>query len=164
MHLRQEMPQDAQAVREITSMAFAPKAYSDGTEADLPAALHADGDMVVSLVAVEGDAVLGHVAFSPVTIDGAACGWMGLGPIAVHPDRQLQGIGSALITEGLARIKAMGAKGCVLIGDPRYYHRFGFVGDGALRYQDLSAELVQWVSLDGSTPKGVLGFAPAFGD
>ncbi|WP_420862366.1 GNAT family N-acetyltransferase [Algirhabdus cladophorae] len=163
MLIRAEKLGDAEAIHDITAMAFAPKAFSDGTEAALPAALNADGDMVLSLVAVDTE-IVGHVAFSTVTFDGRDMGWIGLGPVAVHPDRQLQGIGSALITQGLDQIKALGAKGCVLVGDPKYYHRFGFVGDGALRYQDLPVELVQWVSFDGSAPKGILGFAPAFGD
>ena len=96
-------------------------------------ALRAAGALTVALVAEEGGEILGQVAFSPVAIDGTARDWYGLGPVAVRPDRQGQGIGQALIRAGLDRIRALGAQGCVLAGAPGYYGRFGFVADPRLQ-------------------------------
>ena len=106
-----------------------------------------------------GDELLGHVAFSPVAIDGRSDGWYGLGPVSVRPDRQRTGIGIALIETGLSRLRERGAAGCVLIGDPAYYGPFGFLGDGALRYRDLPGRYVQWLAFDGSVPAGSLRFS-----
>src|SRR5690606_38772579 len=80
----------------------------------------------LSLVAVDGGQIVGHVALSPVTLSSGATGWYGLGPISVWPARQGQGIGAALMQAALAALQQQGAAGCVLLGDPRYYARFGF--------------------------------------
>jgi putative acetyltransferase len=70
--------------------------------------------------------IVGHIAFSPVVISGGTTGWYGLGPVSVLPERPKQGIGKALINEGLSRLKASGGQGSALVGDPNHYHRFGF--------------------------------------
>jgi len=88
--------------------------------------LRAAGALVISLVAMRGDAVVGHIAFSPAAAADASPGWYALGPVAVEPDRQRQGIGAMLINEGVRRLEAMNASGCVLVGDPNFYVRFGF--------------------------------------
>lgn len=105
---------------------------------------------------------MGHVAFLPVTIGVESDGWYGLGPVSVWPDKQRQGIGSALINEGLAILKANGAKGCVLIGDPAYYERFGFRSDGNLRYQQVPTQYVQSLPFKSDPATGQLKFSPAF--
>lgn len=88
--------------------------------------------------------------------------WFGLGPIAVAPDRQGEGIGRALIEAGLAELRLRNAGGCALIGDPALYGRFGFVS-GTLDYQGLDSSLVQHLVLDGSAdPRGELQYTPAF--
>ena len=89
-------------------------------------ALRAAGALTISLVAEVGGKVVGHIAFSPVTISDGSHDWYGVGPVSVLPEFQKQGIGKSLIQEGLSLLKAAGAKGCVLVGDPRYYERFGF--------------------------------------
>jgi len=160
--IRTETASDYAAIRRVTQAAFAPKAFSDGTEYLIPDRLRARGALDVSLVAEKGGELVGHAAFSKVTLDGQFDGWFGLGPIAVAIDHQRSGIGSALITTGFERIKAVQAKGCALIGDPKYYHRFGFVSDGALTYRDVPAEVVQWLGFDGSKAVGALEFSPAF--
>ena len=157
-----ERESDFAVIREITAAAFDGKAYSDGTEAGLPDALRKSGDLALSLVARERGDVVGHVALSPVTIGGVE-GWFGLGPIAVRPDRQRDGIGSALIGHALDWLKQQGAAGCVLVGDPRYYSRFGFFSDGAVTYGDLEARFVQRIVLTGPDATGEVVFAPAFG-
>lgn len=162
MHIRYETPDDVDAIRDLTSIAFKPMAYSDGTEAEIIRRLRAGGDLTISLVAEEGREILGHVAFSPVTIEGVHGGWFGLGPISVTPARQRQRIGSALIARGLGFLREMGASGCALIGNPDVYRSAGFSSDGQLSYHDLDTRLVQRIVLRGLAPSGVLRFAPAF--
>ena len=99
MRVRDEMPADAPAVAAVVRDAFAGMPYGDGSEPRIVDALRRAGATAVALVAVEGEAVVGHVVFSPVTIDGQPSGWHGLGPLAVRPDRQRRGIGSALVTK-----------------------------------------------------------------
>ena len=82
--------------------------------------------LTISLVAEIDRQIVGHIALSPVTISDGSMGWYGLGPISVLPEFQRQGIGTSLVSEGLSLLKGMGSKGCVLVGDPKYYERFGF--------------------------------------
>src|SRR2546426_538557 len=99
--------------------------FPTGTEAGLVDALRAAARLCVSLVAVERDKVVGHVAFSPVSVAGATDG-VGLGPVAVLPSHQGHGIGSRLIREGLAACQQSGFGFVVVLGEPGYYGRFGF--------------------------------------
>lgn len=126
MIIRDETPVDIDAITEITIAAFTGHPYSHNTEQYIVVALRAAKALTVSLVAEVDGHVVGHIAFSPATIDGRLCDWYGLGPISVVPASQRQGIGTALIHEGLRRLQALGAQGCVLVGDPNYYARFGF--------------------------------------
>ena len=160
MKIRPETPADLDAIYQLTQRAFAPMPFSDGNEGDCTNALRADGDLTISLVAEMDGELIGHIAFSPVTIAGDSDHWYGLGPVSAAPEKQKSGIGSALINRGLEMIKDLGAKGCVLIGDPNYYCRFGFVGDGRLTYKDLPKEVVQWLSFSGEKPSGVLRYSP----
>ncbi len=158
-----ECADDYAAIRDVTAAAFEPKAFSDGTEAGLPDALRAAGALSLSLVAKDGGAVVGHIALSPVTV-GRAGGWYGLGPIAVRPDRQGEGIGASLIEAATDWLKETGAAGCVLVGDPGYYSRFGFFSDGQVTYGDLAAHLVQRIVVAGPDAAGEVTFHDAFGD
>ncbi len=160
MIIRPETAVDLDAIYTLTQRAFAPMPFSGGNEGECINKLRSDGDLTVSLVACEGDEIIGHVAFSPVEIGGTFDHWYGLGPVSAAPERQRSGIGSALINQGLELIKGLGAKGCVLIGDPKYYCRFGFVADGRLSYHDLPSEVVQWLSFSGIKPNGVLKYSP----
>ncbi|TIQ36990.1 MAG: N-acetyltransferase [Mesorhizobium sp.] len=162
MIIRPERPGDEQTIHDLTIAAFEPMSFSNGSEAPIITELRNDGDLTVSLVAVSGGGIVGHVAFSPVTIGVESDGWYGLGPVSVWPDKQRQGIGTALINEGLAILKANAAKGCVLIGDPAYYGRFGFRSDGNLSYQELPARYVQSLPFQSEPAIGQLKFSPAF--
>ncbi|NNH61472.1 N-acetyltransferase [Rhizobium laguerreae] len=162
MLIRYETPDDIDAIHDLTSTAFNPMPYSDGTEAKIVRRLRAKGDLEISLVAEEDGEILGHVAFSAVTINGAHDGWFGLGPISVKPERQRQGIGKAMIARGLELLKERGASGCALIGNPEIYSRVGFSSDGQLKYLDLDTRLVQRIVFRGSPPSGTLQFVPAF--
>jgi len=124
--LRKEESADVEPIARLTRLAFADMEYSRHTEQFIVDALRRTGQLSLSLVAVDADTVVGHVAFSPVKTSSEAGDWYGLGPVSVLPDWQGQGIGSRLILDGLSRLRAMGGAGCVLVGDPAYYKRFGF--------------------------------------
>jgi putative acetyltransferase len=116
----------------------------------------------VALAACEGRDIIGHVAFSPVLIDGKDLGWFGLGPISVRPDRQRTGIGSALIRDGLQRLQTMGAKGCVVLGDPAYYNRFGFETHAALSFEAAPAEYFMRLAFAEPAPSGRVVYHEGF--
>ena len=160
MEIRAEAPSDHETIYRLTKAAFDPMPFSDGSEADRIDALRRDGDLTLSLVAEDNAGVVGHIAFSPVSFDGHGEKWFGLGPVAVWPHLQKRGIGSALVNEGVARLRRSGAHGCVLIGDPDYYGRFGFRSGDRLTYRDLPTGFVQWLSFGEDEPVGVLRFSP----
>jgi len=126
MIIRAEKESDITTIFEITKQAFENHSISQGTEQLIINALRKDNALTISLVAEIEGKVVGHIAFSPLTISDGSCDWYALGPISVQPQFQRQGIGQALVREGLTRLKALGAQGCVLVGEPAYYNRFGF--------------------------------------
>ncbi|TCM18974.1 putative acetyltransferase [Novosphingobium sp. PhB165] len=160
--LRSEQDGDAAAIGALVTAAFLGAEHSSGTEAAIVDALRASGMLSVSLVAEEDGLIVGHVAFSPVTMDGTDLGWFGLGPVAVSPDHQRRGIGARLIEAGLARLRDAGAQGCVVLGDPAYYARFGFEIDPALVYPGVPAEYFQRLVLAGAAPTGKVAYHPSF--
>jgi len=162
LKIRKERPSDIRFIRQLTTDAFANLSISDGSEPAIIDDLRRAGDLALSLVVVQDDNLVGHVAFSPVIVGESAEKWFGLGPVSVLPQRQREGIGTALINEGLQRLRVEGAAGCVLVGDPAYYHRFGFVSDGTIHYGDVPDECVQWLSFGDSRPKGMLQYSSAF--
>ncbi len=121
-----ETESDIQAITDVTEEAFKTLEISNRTEQFIVKALRSAGALTVSLVAETEKRVVGHVAFSPVSISDGSQGWFGLGPVSVLPDFQKQGIGSSLIEKGLSMLKDLNGKGCALVGDPGYYSRFGF--------------------------------------
>lgn len=162
MLIRFERPQDESAIRSLTQAAFATSPHSSGTEAVLIDALRHDGQLSLSLVTEEAEGITGHLCFSPVRIAGRDCGWFGLGPISVAPHRQGEGIGSILIREGLARLRLTGAAGCVVLGEPGYYSRFGFTPDPALTFDGAPPEYFMRVAFTGPVPTGAVTYHPAF--
>ena len=161
--IRAEQPGDAAAIASVTTAAFETALHSGGNEAAIVEVLRAAGALSVSLVAEEGGAIIGHVALSPVRIDGAELGWFGLGPVSVRPDRQRLGIGAALVREALAQLSARGANGCVVLGDPAYYRRFGFEADPALYYEGVPPGYFMRLVLAGTAPSGRVDYHPGFG-
>jgi putative acetyltransferase len=105
---------------------------------------------------------MGHAAFSPVAIEGGAGAWFGLGPVSVRPDVQRRGIGQALIRRGLDRLREARTGGCVVLGDPHYYGRFGFEHDPQLSYGDVPPPYFQMLSFGGARPTGPVTYHPAF--
>lgn len=164
MRICAERPGDADAIRAVTQAAFAGAAHSSGTEAAIVAALREAGALTISLVAEDdGDGdIVGHIAISPVSVTGGQPGWFGLGPVSVAPARQGEGIGGLLIRHGLAGLRRAQAAGCVVLGEPAYYRRFGFVSDPALRYGDVPPEYFQRLCFSGTPPTGRVDYHPAF--
>jgi putative acetyltransferase len=120
--LRHEESKDIEQVREILRATFPTEA-----ESKLVDALRANDKAIISLVAANDDQVLGHILFSPVsTTPPSEAKGIGLAPVAVRPQVQSQGIGSGLIREGLRLCKVLGYDYCVVLGNPKYYQRFGF--------------------------------------
>jgi putative acetyltransferase len=122
--VRRERPGDAAAVREVNTAAF-----GRPDEADLVDRLRQRAPLYLGLVAADGDEVVGHILFTPVTLHCYQAPYtvLALAPMAVRPGRQRQGIGSALVREGLAACRAAGHDVVVVVGHPAYYPRFGFV-------------------------------------
>jgi putative acetyltransferase len=160
--IREETEGDVDAITAVTEAAFAEMELSHQTEHFIIAALRGSGALTISLVAEAAGRVVGHIAFSPVTMSDGTAGWYGLGPVSVLPECQGQGIGGALIEAGLARLRAMGACGCCLVGHPTYYARFGFENVGGLGLEGVPAEAFFALSFDGQMPQGSVEFHIAF--
>lgn len=161
--IRPEAPGDEGTIHAITEQAFRDMPFSDGSEPDLIDRLRADGDLTLSLVAEDTTRIVGHIAFSPVTISDGASDWYGLGPVSVVPELQRQDIGGRLIRRGIADMRTNGAKGIILLGSNEYYPRFGFKHEPQLTYPGPPAEYFQCLVLEGELPAGEVRYAPAFG-
>jgi putative acetyltransferase len=160
--IREETEYDAAAIAEVTVAAFESVEISDHTEAFIIEALRSAGALTLSLVAEMDGRIVGHIAFSPVTISDGTDNWYGLGPVSVLPMYQRRGIGKALIQEGLSRLKDLGAKGCCLVGYPRYYRRFGFENVAGLVHEGVPEEVFFALSFDGRFPRGNVTFHEGF--
>ena len=160
--IRSETDADITAITEVTRAAFETLEISHHTEQFIIEALRAARVLSVSLVAELDGRVVGHVAFSPVTISDGTRDWYGLGPVSVLPEFQRRGIGGALIREGLSRLKALGARGCCLVGHPAYYKRFGFENIRGLVLEGVPEEVFLALSLDGHPPQGTVEFHEGF--
>ena len=163
MQIRPEKPADEEFIRAVTTSAFLAAEHSDGNEASIVDGLRNAGALTISLVAANGGNIVGHVAFPPVMIDGILDWWFGLGPVSVDPNCQREGVGSALIEAGLTDLKRQGSKGCVVLGDPAYYRRFGFAVDPDLRLAGAPPEFFQRLSFDQQHHSGIVTYHPAFG-
>ncbi|MBU1174002.1 MAG: N-acetyltransferase [Alphaproteobacteria bacterium] len=159
--IRDERHGEEKAIAELTTLAFTTLAMASGTEAAIVDALRQAGALTLSLLAEQDGEIVGHVAFSPAVL-GKIEGWYGLGPVSVRPDLHKQGIGSALIKAGLDRLRVLGASGCVVIGHPAYYPRFGFAANPRLTFLGEAGEHVMALSFGGSEPAGEVGFHPVF--
>ena len=160
--IRDETAADVNAITSVTIAAFQPLEISSHTEQFVVTALRAAGALSLSLVAEVAGQVVGHIAFSPITLSDGTPDWYGLGPVSVLPAYQRQGIGKALIHEGLARLKAMHARGCCLVGHPGYYTKFGFQNVSGLTLEGVPPEVFFTLSMDGHVPQGTVNFHPAF--
>jgi len=162
MILRPERAQDATAIGALTEAAFSGQPYSDRTEHLIVDRLRRAGVLSLSLVAEDDGALVGHIAFSPVALSGSEKDWYGLGPVSVIPGRQGEGIGGALIRRGLEDLRGLGAAGCIVVGNPALYRKFGFVSQQALLLSDVPAEYFLVQAFTGPVPAGAAEFHPGF--
>lgn len=146
----------------MTIAAFRTLEISNKTEQYIIEALRAAKALTVSLVAEADGRVVGHIAFSPVSISDGSPNWYGLGPVSVLPDYQRQGVGSALILEGLSRLKKLKAQGCCLVGHPGYYERFGFKNPAGLVHEGVPQEVFFALSFAGHSPQSSVTFHDSF--
>jgi putative acetyltransferase len=159
--IRRESIEDRDGIRSVTARAFAGLVFSSGTEARIVDALREADALALSLVAVLAEQVVGHVAFSDASPAGDS-GWFALGPVSVEPRVQRRGVGRQLIDTGLVALRDAGGKGCVLVGDHRYYSRFGFIVTPGLAPAGYPAQHFQILGFGDAVPTAPPIFHPAF--
>jgi putative acetyltransferase len=162
MIIRNEKATDIAAITEVTIAAFKNHPISNQTEQFIIHALRAADALTVSLVAEIDGQVIGHIAFSPVSVSNGATDWYGLGPVSVLPDHQRQGISKALINEGLFMLKRIGGQGCALVGPPDFYKRFGFKNYPELVHEGIPQEVFLVLPFTEKMPKGIFVFHEGF--
>ncbi|MBN2254886.1 MAG: N-acetyltransferase [Deltaproteobacteria bacterium] len=162
MIVRRETHLDIKTITDITIAAFRDHPISNQTEQFIINALRDAGMLTLSLVAEIDGKLVGHVAFSPVTISDGSMNWYGLGPVSVMPENQKQGVGKSLIRAGLSLLKDMGGNGCVLVGDPAYYERFGFRNIPDLIHDGIPQEVFLALPFKKAVPRGTVVFHEGF--
>jgi putative acetyltransferase len=162
MVIRDETDADIGAISEVTIAAFESLQISNHTEQFIIEALRADKALTVSLVAELDCRIIGHIAFSPVTISDGTRNWYGLGPVSVSPEYQRKGVGKALIQEGLSRLMSLNAQGCCVVGHPEYYRKFGFRNVPGIVIEGVPPEVFFALSFGGDTPEGTVAFHEGF--
>ena len=157
--IRREQPQDISKIREVNRRAFGRE-----QEALVVDKLRDNCNTILSLVALAGNDVVGHILFSPAVIEGenGRLWGSGLAPVAVLPEYQRKGIGSELVQTGVARIKEAGCPYIIVLGYPEYYSRFGF--EPASRFGirsewDVPDEAFMILMLNRKAMKGITGVA-----
>ena len=167
MYIRDEKNTDREAISRLQYDAFSNHPQhapgSEPVEHLIVERLRDAGALALSLVAEEDRTLLGHIALSPAAIGETRQGWFLLGPVGVLPARQGQGIGSALVRAAIARMQGLGAAGIVLVGDPGFYGRFGFVSGAGPTWPSVPDQYVLTLSLAGETPAGEIACHAAFG-
>jgi len=156
IEIGEERPDDVAVVRELNRRAF-----GQDQEGNIVDALMANGAALLSLVATLNDRVVGHIMYSPVSIDGKVRG-AALGPMAVIPERQRQGIGSKLIEAGNQKLKDAGCPFIIVVGHADYYPRFGFrpASEHGIKCEwDVPDDVFMLLVLDQAKMEGVSGLA-----
>jgi putative acetyltransferase len=162
VQIRPETSADIPAIHAVIIAAFEKAAHASHTEQFIVKALRRANALALSLVAEVNGEIAGHVAVSKVSISDGASGWFGLGPLSVLPGLQGQGIGSRLVSEALNLLEEDGADGCVLLGDPAYYSRFGFKPEPGLVLPGAPPEYFQVVAFSQHMPRGKVTYHDAF--
>ncbi|ALM52099.1 GNAT family N-acetyltransferase [Halomonas huangheensis] len=165
LKIRPERAADAADIRHLVDQAFAGAAHASGHEARIVESLRDVGVLtswVAEIIEQRGSRLVGQLSLSPVSIGAVDAGWFGLGPIAVAPAHQRQGIGARMVDTALEHLRHIGASGCVLVGDPGWYQRFGFRTATGMLFADVPAEyLLVWPRRE-EWPHGQLNYHPAF--
>ena len=162
MIIRKEQNSDIEAITNVTIAAFKNHPISRQTEHFIIDALRLSNALTLSLVAEIEEQIVGHIAFSPIEITDGTSEWYGLGPVSVLPDYQRQGIGKALINEGLSLLNNMGAQGCALVGPPDYYKKFGFKNYPEMIHKGIPQEVFLALPFNEKNPKGIVSFHEGF--
>lgn len=162
LRIREETPADRAAIHALTEAAFQNAPHTSHTEQWIVDALREAGALAISLIAEDEREIVGHVAVSPVALSDGSTGWFGLGPISVAPARQKQGIGATLMKLALDMLRARGAAGCVVLGDPAYYARFGFTPEPTLVLPGVPAEYFQALAMRDEVPAAQVRYHTAF--
>ena len=162
MNIRTEQVRDIAEIHSLTQAAFLNAPHTSHTEHLIVDALRLADVLTVSLVATEAGRIVGHVAVSPVSISNGAAHWYGLGPVSVLPEMQGLGIGSRLIEAALVQLQTQSAQGCVVLGEPEYYQRFGFKAEPSLVLADVPAEYFMALSFHEGVPSGNVTYHAAF--
>ena len=162
IEIHPEISNEIDDIREINVAAFRDHPISRQTEHLIVEALRERGALEVSLVALIDGRPVGHIAFSKASVGESESGWFLLGPVAVLPGAQCQGIGSALVKSGLTELRSRSASGCVLVGDPGYYGRFGLATFPDLTYEGVPHEYVLALPFAQSVPCGWIVANAAF--
>lgn len=160
--IRPETPGDVETIHALTAAAFQRAPHTSHTEHLIVDALRAAGQLTLSLVDERQGAPVGHVAISPVMLSDGTPGWFGLGPISVLPGHQGLGVGSGLVRAALSRLREQGAAGCVVLGDPAFYRRFGFRAEPGLVLPGVPAEYFQALAFGTPVPGGEAAYHAAF--
>jgi len=162
IRIRGEAPADVPAIHAVTTSAFLAAPHTSHTEQYIVEALRSADVLALSLVAEADRNVIGHVAVSPVSISDGATGWFGLGPLSVLPPHQRRGVGAALAREALRTLQLRGASGCVVLGQPEYYARFGFAADANLVLPGVPPRYFQALAFDSTRARGTVRYHAAF--
>jgi putative acetyltransferase len=160
--IRQENNNDIDDIRQVILAAFENHPHSNQTEHLLVDKLREAGALSISLVAEVDGKLVGHIAFSPVSIEGERSNWYGLAPVSAHPAYQRQGIGGMLIQAGLAELHKLEAAGCVLLGEPEYYGRFGFARVDGLTLAGVPPEYFLALPFSEENIQGEVAYHKAF--
>lgn len=162
MIIRHEKPSDIEMITEVIKAAFKSHPLSQQTGHFTISDLRDADALTISLVTEIYGRVVAHIAFSSVTISDGTTNWYGLGPVSVLPEFQGCRIGTAMVNKGLGLLKSFDSKGCVLIGLPTYFDRFGFKNHPQLIHEGVPQEIFVAKSLFGRVPRGSVEFHQAF--
>ena len=156
IEIREEQPADVEAIRDVNRLAF-----GQHQEGEIVDALRANGGVVLSLVAVSNGKIVGHILYSPIVVGGSFTG-AALGPMAVLPDYQRQGIGGELVAAGNRQLAEAGCPFVIVLGHPEFYPRFGFTSasmHGITCEWDVPDDVFMVLILDATKTEGMSGLA-----
>lgn len=159
---RFENSNDIEQIETVTANAFLDHPHSNGSEPKIIKSLRKNNAMIISLVAELDNKIIGHIAFSAIEISDGSKDWFALGPVSVLPKHQCHSIGTTLVKKGIKELIRLKASGCVLVGEPEYYRRFGFRADSHLLLEGMPPEYFQTLLLKGNQPKGKVTYNKSF--